>query len=192
MVGVFRTVSVVFLSISRTTSGSVSVVDMVKSVCLFGIVFPILRYISSQLARRGLKLYSTKEPTNIEEERTLNYNTFRFIVCQDMVWSSLSNLLLAEIRDNTTFTIAVICSHIVIFASRIFSAATFRRLQLERKGKTTPILSETYHQVQKHVIMNVTDVQKTKPSLMRLTEDSPPDYKKKSLHRITVRFHKRG
>ncbi|KAI8835714.1 hypothetical protein BC829DRAFT_60199 [Chytridium lagenaria] len=105
LVSIFNlAVSLTFLTLSRTENHgkAVSVVEMVKAVCLFGIVFPILRFFSMQGARRGLKAHEAKEPTNVLEEMEMKNILFRFIACQEMLWNTLSRLLLAEIRDNTT------------------------------------------------------------------------------------------
>ncbi|KAI8839605.1 hypothetical protein BC829DRAFT_403669 [Chytridium lagenaria] len=130
-------------------TGENTAIGMIRSACMFGIGFPIMKSLSMLLNRRGLTVFDVKEPTNSAEEVESKKTTFRFIASQEIYWNTLTRLLLAEIRDNTTFSISVVCSHIVVLMTRIISAAAFRRLQMEKKGKTAPVLSDAYNQFQK-------------------------------------------
>ncbi|KAI8839609.1 hypothetical protein BC829DRAFT_403684 [Chytridium lagenaria] len=129
-----------------------------------------------QATRRGIKVYQFKEPTNMQEENVSKGTIF--FSSQDIFWNTLSKLLLAEIRDNTTFSISVICSHMVTLVTRFVSAATFKRLQMERKGKTAPILSEAYNEIQRRVTIKGGSTRKASvvKSLKVSDEESLPEY----------------
>ncbi|KAI8847887.1 hypothetical protein BC829DRAFT_231378 [Chytridium lagenaria] len=55
-------IHLLFLSLSRMNYGSGTIVDLFSSVCLFGVVFPILRTVATQGARRGLNCMTWKNP----------------------------------------------------------------------------------------------------------------------------------
>ncbi|KAI8843563.1 hypothetical protein BC829DRAFT_400912 [Chytridium lagenaria] len=139
--------SLVFLALStRDIGGTLTIVSMTESVLLFGVGFPLVRFLSIRASRIGIKLYQFKIPTNAQEENIMKKVLFTFTASQEIFWNTLAKLLLLEIRNNSTFAVSVICSHAFTILTQFISAAAFKKQQRDRNAKTSPIASQQQSQ----------------------------------------------